>query len=123
MTLTEAQQEITRLRSLLIDPGSPAWEDARAVLVAELRKAQLHDAAASVAEAGGSYVPSWIALNLIAQARQALQAERDKERDAVVRELKLRAEGFAAEERGKMAAVALDLAADAIRFNHHRTIS
>jgi hypothetical protein len=60
--------EIERLRGLLIDPGSPAWEDARAVLVSELRKAGLDKHADGVASADGSYVPSHIALNLIAQA-------------------------------------------------------
>lgn len=61
-----AQTEINRLRGLLVDPGDPAWENMRGILVAELRKAELPDHAASVAEGGGSYIPSWIALNLMA---------------------------------------------------------
>jgi hypothetical protein len=69
----EARTEIVRLRGLLIDPGDPAWEDARAVLVAELRKADLPDHAAQVADGQGAYVPSWIVLNLIAHAATAIR--------------------------------------------------
>ena len=69
----EGQAEIMRLRGLLIDPGDPAWEDARAVLVAELRKAELPDHAAQVADGQGAYVPSWIALNLIAHGATAIR--------------------------------------------------
>ena len=72
--LRELEEEITRLRGLLIDPGNPAWEDARAVLVTELRKAELSQDADQVAEGGGAWVPSWIALNLIGQARKSSEA-------------------------------------------------
>jgi len=76
--LAEANAEIARLRGLLIDPGDPAWEDARAILAAELDKAGLTDRAASVRHGHADYVPSWIALNLIAQAaaRAALEGVR-----------------------------------------------
>jgi hypothetical protein len=47
----EDAAEIKRLRGLLVDPGSPPWEDARAVLVAELRKAGLDKRAERVAAA------------------------------------------------------------------------
>lgn len=63
--------EIVRLRGLLVDPGSPPWEDARAVLVAELRKEGLDTHADNVAAAHGIQIPSHIALNLIAHARRA----------------------------------------------------
>ena len=65
------QAEIERLRGLLIDPGSPAWEDARAVLVAELRKNGMHTSADHLAVSHGVPIPSWIALNLIAHASRA----------------------------------------------------
>ena len=76
--LAEANAEIARLRGLLIDPGNPAWEDARAILAAELDKAGLTDRAASVRHGHADYVPSWIALNLIAQAarQRALEGVR-----------------------------------------------
>lgn len=67
----EGQAEILRLRGLLIDPGDPAWEDARSVLVAELRKAEMQNHAHAIAEGQGAYIPSWIALNLIAHASKA----------------------------------------------------
>jgi hypothetical protein len=70
----EARAEIERLRGLLIDPGDPAWEDARAVLAAELRKAEMPNHARAVENGEGPYVPSWIALNLIAHARLAFAA-------------------------------------------------
>jgi len=77
------QVEIQRLRGLLIDPGDPAWEDARNVLVTELRKAEMPDHAHAVAEGVGCYVPSWIALNLIAHAsRAALQQNDEGDNDA-----------------------------------------
>jgi len=66
-----AQAEIKRLRGLLIDPGTPPWEDARAVLVAELRKAGYSTHADNVEAAHGVLIPSDIALNLIAQASRA----------------------------------------------------
>jgi hypothetical protein len=66
--LREALEEVERLRGLLVDPGSPAWEDARTVLVAELRKAGLEKRADRVAEAQPELIPSDIALNLIAHA-------------------------------------------------------
>ena len=66
-----AQIEIERLRGLLIDPGTPPWEDARAVLVTELRKAGYSTHAHNVEAAHGVLIPSDIALNLIAQASQA----------------------------------------------------
>jgi hypothetical protein len=65
---SEAQAEIERLRGLLIDPGMPPWEDARAVLVAELRKAGLDKRAERVAAAQPELIPSDIALNLLAHA-------------------------------------------------------
>jgi hypothetical protein len=85
----EAQAEIQRLRGLLIDPGSPPWEDARALLVTELRKANLDKRADNVAAAHAELIPSDIALNLIAHAsrfkvaseaamREAAFAEADK---------------------------------------------
>jgi len=76
--LAEANAEIARLRGLLIDPGDPAWEDARAILAAGLDKAGLTDRAASVRHGHADYVPSWIALNLIAQAarQRALEGVR-----------------------------------------------
>jgi hypothetical protein len=67
----EANAEIERLRGLLIDPGDPAWEDARAVLAIELRKAEMPNHARAVENGEGPYIPSWIALNLIAHARIA----------------------------------------------------
>jgi hypothetical protein len=74
--VAELEAEVARLRGLLVDPGDPAWEDARPVLVAELRKAHLHYAADRTAEAQPAEVPSWIALNLIAQAaRTALSPQ------------------------------------------------
>ncbi len=66
--LEEQSREIERLRGLLIDPGDPAWEDARGVLAAELRKAEMPNHARAVADAEGAYIPSWMALNLIAHA-------------------------------------------------------
>jgi len=69
--LVEARAEIDRLRGLLIDPGDQAWEDARAVLVAELRKLVLDRAADAVAESQPAMIPSWLALNLIAHAIKA----------------------------------------------------
>jgi len=73
--LAKANAEIARLRGLLIDPGNPAWEDARAILAAELDKAGLTDRAASVRHGHADYVPSWIALNLIAQAARQRSLE------------------------------------------------
>lgn len=67
----EAQADIVRLRGLLIDPGNPAWEDARAVLVAELRKHGMVTHADNIEAAHGVPVPSWIALNLIAHAAKS----------------------------------------------------
>ncbi len=67
----ELQAEIERLRALLISPGDPAWEDARGVLVAELRKAGMGTHADNVAVSHAVLIPSWIALNLIAHARMA----------------------------------------------------
>jgi len=61
------EAEIVRLRGLLIDPGDPAWEDARAVLVVELDKAEMPNHARAVANGDGAYIPSWMTLNLIAQ--------------------------------------------------------
>lgn len=73
--------EIERLRGLLIDPGSPPWEDARAVLVAELRKEGLDCHADNIAAAHGIEIPSHIALNLIAQAARRPDAgDEDVER-------------------------------------------
>jgi len=69
--LVEARAEIDRLRGLLINPGDPAWEDARAVLVAELRKLVLDRAADAVAQSEPAMIPSWLALNLIAHAAKA----------------------------------------------------
>ena len=66
-----AQAEIKRLRGLLIDPGTPPWEDARAVLVTELRKAGYSTHADNVEAAHGVLIPSDIALNLIAHATKA----------------------------------------------------
>jgi hypothetical protein len=60
--------EIERLRGLLIDPGTPPWEDARAVLEFELRKAGLHCHADNIGASHPIEIPSHIALNLIAQA-------------------------------------------------------
>lgn len=64
----ELQAEINRLRGLLIDPGNPAWEDARGVLVAELRKNGMETHADNIALSHAVPIPSWIALNLIAHA-------------------------------------------------------
>lgn len=72
---TEAAAEIQRLRGLLIDSGDPAWEDARAVLVAELRKADDPGGARAVAEGEAAFVHSWMVLNLIAHARSEAAAE------------------------------------------------
>jgi hypothetical protein len=69
--LDAARGEIERLRGLLIDPGDPAWEDARGVLVAELRKNGMDTHADNIAAGHGVTIPSWIALNLIGQARRA----------------------------------------------------
>jgi len=69
--MSEAHAEIKRLRGLLIDPGSPPWEDARAILVSEMRKSEMHDHAAWVADGGAALIPSHIALNLIAHAIKA----------------------------------------------------
>jgi len=66
--LAAANAEIERLRGLLIDPGSPAWEDARAILAAELRKSGFKGAAKQVLEDEGCNIPSHIALNLIGLA-------------------------------------------------------
>lgn len=74
-TLETLTQEVERLRGLLIDPGDPAWEDARAVLVAELRKAGMDTHADNVAEGHALQIPSWIALNLIAHSRKSLTQE------------------------------------------------
>lgn len=71
----ELQAEITRLRSLLIDPGDPAWEDARAVLATELRKADRPHAADDVLAGRAASIPSWIALNLIAHASRPTPSE------------------------------------------------
>ena len=70
----ELQAEIERLRGLLISPGDPAWEDARAVLVAELRKNGMDTHADNIAASHAVSVPSWIALNLIGHSRAALSA-------------------------------------------------
>lgn len=75
----EAAAEIERLRGLLIDPGDPAWEDARAVLAAELRKADRDVHAEAVAHGHGVDVPSWMALNLIAHSRRAIATSQHKE--------------------------------------------
>lgn len=85
--LVEAKAEIERLRGLLIDPGSPAWEDGRAILAAELRKADLHNHAELVANGEGVYVPSWIALNLIGQANCTEATIRADERARVLEEI------------------------------------
>ncbi len=74
-TLETLTQEVERLRGLLIDPGDPAWEDARAVLAAELRKADMADHADDVVAGRSLHVPSWIALNLIAHSRKSLTQE------------------------------------------------
>jgi uncharacterized protein (DUF934 family) len=66
--VAELEAEIARLRGLLIDPGEPAWEDARAVLAAELVRARHPLAADAVAAGDAVMVPSWIALNLIGHA-------------------------------------------------------
>jgi len=66
-----AQAEIERLRGLLVDPGSPPWEDARRVLVAELRKAGFDKRAERVAEAQPELIPSDITLNLMAHTKVA----------------------------------------------------
>jgi hypothetical protein len=80
--------EIERLRGLLIDPGSPPWEDARAVLVDELRKAGLDCHADNVAAAHGIEIPSHIALNLIAQAARRTDADAgDEDVERVARAL------------------------------------
>lgn len=71
----DAADEIERLRGLLIDPGSPPWEDARAVLVAELRKGSYSAAAYQVSNAQGCDIPSYVALNLIAQAASHIAGE------------------------------------------------
>jgi len=68
------EAEVTRLRGLLIDPGDPAWEDARAVLATELQKADHREEAACVLDAQPCMVPSWITLNLIAQAARTPSA-------------------------------------------------
>ncbi|WP_147420668.1 hypothetical protein [Sphingomonas sp. PP-CC-1A-547] len=70
----ELQAEIERLRGLLISPGDPAWEDARAVLVAELRKNGMDTHADNIAASHAVSIPSWIALNLIGHSRAALNA-------------------------------------------------
>lgn len=67
-SLGAAQAEIERLRGLLVDPGSPPWENARGVLVAELRKSGFNGAAKQIAEGEGTNIPSHVALNLIALA-------------------------------------------------------
>jgi len=75
------QAEITRLRGLLVDAGDPAWENARAILAAELMKAGHADEAVAIGQAQPANVPSWIALNLIALAsRAALIAETEEAR-------------------------------------------
>jgi len=66
--LAAANAEIERLRGLLIDPGSPAWEDARNILAAELDKVGMADRAASIRAGYAVFVPSHIALNLIGLA-------------------------------------------------------
>lgn len=74
-TLETLTREVERLRGLLIDPGDPAWEDARAVLAGELRKAGMDTHADNVAEGHALQIPSWIALNLIAHSRKSLTQE------------------------------------------------
>jgi len=66
--LAAANTEIERLRGLLIDPGSPEWEDARTILAAELAKSGFNGAAKQVREGEGCNIPSHIALNLIGLA-------------------------------------------------------
>lgn len=116
----EAAAEITRLRSLLIDPGSPAWEDARAVLAAELRKAGMHADADAVAVAQPAMIQSHMVLNLIAHSRQAFQAERDKERDAVVAWLRERSVIHRSEYALSIDPVVHNIAEN-IQLGHHRS--
>lgn len=80
----ELQAEINRLRNLLIDPGAPAWEDARAVLVAEMNKGGYCLHAEYVGNGHPAMVPSHIALNLIALARtdQFAAGQRDMQEAA-----------------------------------------
>jgi len=89
LRLEEAQAEVERLRGLLVDPGSPAWEDARAGLVAELRKADRDWDATALRDGHQVSVPSHIALNLIAHAATASQAAlaASQEREAGLREV------------------------------------
>jgi hypothetical protein len=67
----DAQREIERLRALLVDPGTPPWENARAVLVAEMRKGGYCLPADYVEQGKAAMVPSHIALNLIALASKS----------------------------------------------------
>ena len=69
----ELRAEVQRLRGLLVDPGSPPWEDARAILVAELRKIGFDTHADNVAAGEGVMLPSYVALNLIALCHRAQQ--------------------------------------------------
>lgn len=82
-TLETLTQEVERLRGLLIDPGDPAWEDARAVLVDELRKAEMATHADNMAAGHAVQIPSWIALNLIAHSRETLTQENARLREAL----------------------------------------
>lgn len=80
----EDKAEIERLRGLLIDPGTPPWEDARAVLVTELRKSGFDRHADYVEAVHGCMIPSDIVLNLIAQAARRPDAgDEDVERVAM----------------------------------------
>ena len=97
--------EIKRLRDLLINPGTPPWENARAVLVAELRKAGFNGAAKQVEEGEGCNIPSHVALNLIAHASRSAPPVgltsgegREERMEAIIRDLRATLQSIANDE-------------------------